>query len=311
MTTKLGIIMDPISNINVKKDTSLAMLLEAQQRHWSLYYMEQQDLFLQDGIVSAQMKTLQVKDDPKNWFQFNETITKPLNELDIILMRKDPPFDNEYVYTTYILELVENPKTLIINKPRSLRDYNEKLATAWFPQCCPPMLVSKDPQRLHAFLETQKDIILKPLHSMGGASVFRLRTDDNNINVTIEVMTENGQRTVMAQRFLPEVLKGDKRILIINGEAYPYALARIPPEGDSRGNLAIGAKGVGIELTKRDRWICEQVGPTLRNKGLIWAGIDVIGDYLTEINVTSPTCTRELDALYNLNISAQLLDAIS
>lgn len=303
--------MDPIGSIDVDKDSTLAMLVEAQARNWSIHYMEQGDLFLRDGTAYAHMRQLKVSFDADNWFEFSDTEITPLAELDTILMRKDPPFDTEYIYATYILEQAEATGTLIVNRCQSLRDANEKMYTAWFPQCTPPTLVTRKESQIRDFLAEHDDIIIKPLWGMGGAMIFRLRKDDPNIGVAIETLTEYGSRFAMAQRFIPEIRDGDKRILVINGEPIPYALARIPMKGETRGNLAAGGKGVGVELTEHDRWICEQVAPTLRDKGLLFVGLDVIGDYLTEINVTSPTCIRELDKIYDLNISSKLMDAIS
>ncbi|HKK04757.1 MAG TPA: glutathione synthase [Gammaproteobacteria bacterium] len=311
MTIKLGVIMDPIGAIHFKKDSTLAMLLEAQRRGWTLHYMEQGDLYLEDNRVRASLRELAVHDDPAHWFDLGEGREADLAELDVVLMRKDPPFDMAYLYSTHLLELAEAAGTLVVNRPRSLRDANEKLFTAWFPQCMPPTVVTSQARRLRAFLKTQGDIILKPLDSMGGASIFRLRANDPNTNVVIETLTARGRTPIMAQRFLPEISAGDKRILLIDGEPVPYALARIPAEGETRGNLAVGGRGEGVALTERDRWICAQVAPALRERGLMFVGLDVIGDYLTEINVTSPTCIRELDALYDLNISAQLFDRIA
>jgi glutathione synthase len=302
--------MDPIGSINIKKDSTFAMLLEAHGRGWQLYYMEQSDLFLRDGRGYARMQQLSVEDNPHRWFSLSNQGALPLQTLDVILMRKDPPFDMEYIYTTYIVEHGEDAGVLVINKSQSLRDANEKLYAAWFPQCCPPTLVTRSLKQIRDFLEEHKDIILKPLESMGGASVFRLRQGDPNISVILETLTQFARRFVMAQRFIPEIEQGDKRILVVDGEPVPFALARIPAPGETRGNLAAGGRGVGVELSDRDRWICAQVGPTLRAKGLVFVGLDVIGDYLTEINVTSPTCIRELDALYGLNISARLLDSV-
>lgn len=307
---KLGVIMDPIAAINIKKDSTFAMLLEAQRRGWPIAYMEQGDLFLRDGKAFARIRTLRVQDNAEHWFDLGAETVESLSALDVILMRKDPPFNMEYIYTTYLLERAETEGVLVVNKPQSLRDCNEKLFTARFPQCTPPTLVTRSKMRLRDFLNEFGDIILKPLGGMGGASVFRLRADDPNLNVVIETMTENEQCFVMAQKFIPEISEGDKRILMINGEPVPYALARIPAEGETRGNLAAGGRGVGVPLSPRDRWICEQVGPVLREKGLLFVGLDVIGDYLTEINVTSPTCIRELDALYGLNIAGQFLDVV-
>ncbi len=303
--------MDPIGSINVKKDSTLAMLVEAQARGWSIYYMEQGELFLRDGTAYAQTRQLKVSFDADSWFEMGKAEILPLAELDTILMRKDPPFDTEYIYATYILEQAEAAGTLVVNRCQSLRDANEKMYTAWFPQCTPPTLVTRKESQIRDFLAEYNDIILKPLWGMGGAMIFRLRQHDPNIGVAIETLTEYGSRFAMAQRFIPEIRDGDKRILVIDGEPIPYALARIPMNGETRGNLAAGGEGVGVELTEHDRWICEQVAPTLREKGLLFVGLDVIGDYLTEINVTSPTCIRELDKIYDLNISSTLMDAIN
>lgn len=311
MSIKFGVVMDPIMNISAYKDTTLAFLLAAQSRGWALRYMEQGDLYLRDGKVRASMRKLQVHDDNQYWFDFiDSSEDKALAELDVILMRKDPPFDMEYVYSTYLLEHAKADGVLVVNDPQSLRDANEKLYTTWFPQCCPPTLVTRDATRLRQFLSEFHDVILKPLDGMGGASIFRLRRDDPNVSVVIETLTLHGQRLIMAQRFIPEITQGDKRILLIDGEPVPYALARIPAKGETRGNLAAGGKGVGVALSERDRWICAEVGPLLKQKGLMFVGLDVIGDYLTEINVTSPTCARELNALYSLDIGAMLLDCI-
>lgn len=311
MSIKFGVVMDPIMNISAYKDTTLAFLLAAQSRGWALRYMEQGDLYLRDGKVRASMRKLQVHDDNQYWFDFiDSSEDKALAELDVILMRKDPPFDMEYVYSTYLLEHAKADGVLVVNDPQSLRDANEKLYTTWFPQCCPPTLVTRDATRLRQFLSEFQDVILKPLDGMGGASIFRLRRDDPNVSVVIETLTLHGQRLIMAQRFIPEITQGDKRILLIDGEPVPYALARIPAKGETRGNLAAGGKGVGVALSERDRWICAEVGPLLKQKGLMFVGLDVIGDYLTEINVTSPTCARELNALYSLDIGAMLLDCI-
>jgi len=310
MTIKLGVVMDPISAINPKKDSTMAMLLEAQQRGWQLYYMEQNDLFLDNAKACAAIRPLNVNSSLDNWFELGEAVTQPLSDLDVILMRKDPPFDMDYIYTTYLLEQAEAAGTLVVNKPQSLRDANEKLYTAWFPHCCAPSMVTSQPKRIKAFLAEQGDIIVKPLSAMGGASIFRITEASPNVNVIMEVMTNNGQTLTMAQRYLPEILQGDKRILLIDGEPIPYALARIPADGETRANLATGGTGVGQPLSERDQWLCKEIGPTLKKKGLTFVGLDVIGDYVTEINVTSPTGIRELDNQFNLNISAKLMDAI-
>ncbi len=307
---RLGIVMDPIGSINIKKDTSFAMLLEAQSRGWDLFYMEQQDLYLLDGEARAVCKPLNVQRDESQWFDFVEPVDQSLSELDVILMRVDPPFDMDYIYTTYVLEQAEVDGVLVVNKPQSLRDANEKLFTALFPQCCSPTLVTSQTQRIKDFLTKHEDIIVKPLDGMGGASIFRLKKQDHNLGVVLETMTDHGKKLTMVQRYLPEIKQGDKRILIINGKPVPYGLARIPAEGETRGNLAAGGRGEGRELTEREYWLCEQIGPTLVEKGLMFVGLDVIGDYVTEINVTSPTCVQELDNLYDLNISALLMDCI-
>ncbi|MFN2348242.1 MAG: glutathione synthase [Thioalkalivibrio sp.] len=310
-TPRVGVIMDPIAHINIKKDSTFAMLLSAQRRGWPIHYMEQSDLWLADGRVYARMRALQVRDEPGDWFTLGEAVEQPLSAMDAVLMRKDPPFDMEYVYSSYLLELAEREGCLVVNRPDSLRDANEKLFTAWFPQCCPETVVSRDMARLRGFLEQLGDIVVKPLDGMGGASVFRIKQGDPNTGVILETVTDHGRRTVMAQRFLPEYLQGDKRILLVDGEPVPYALARIPASGEGRANLAAGGRGEGVPLTDRDRWICDQVADQLRERGLLFVGLDVIGDYLTEINVTSPTCIRELDAEYGLDIGDQLMAAIA
>lgn len=310
MTIKLGMVMDPISQINIKKDTSFAMLLEAQARGWELHYMELADLFLSNGKAYANTQTLQVQRDPQNWYQFVTEQELALADLDVIIMRKDPPFNQEYIYATYILEQAEREGVLVANKPQSLRDANEKMFTAWFPHCCTDTLVARDPLKIRRFLQQQKEIILKPLDGMGGTSIFHVRENDPNLSVILETMTEHGSRFIMAQQYLPAVKDGDKRILMVNGEPVPYCLARIPASGESRGNLAAGGRGEGRELSARDRWIAEQVGPTLREKGLLFVGLDVIGDYLTEVNVTSPTCVQELDKQFGINIAGQFMDVL-
>ncbi|MFA5628440.1 MAG: glutathione synthase [Thiohalomonadaceae bacterium] len=309
--TTLGVVMDPIAAINYQKDSTLAMLLAAQARGWKLRYFEPADLYLRDGVAYGRCQPLQVFADAQHWYELGDAVVQPLAELDVILMRKDPPFDMEYIYATYLLELAEHAGALVVNRPQSLRDANEKLFTAWFPQCTPPTLVSRDMTRLRNFIAEQGQTVLKPLDGMGGASVFLTQPHDPNASVIIETLSQHGQRMVMAQRYLPEIAQGDKRILMIDGEPVPYALARIPADGELRGNLAAGAKGVGMPLSERDRWICQQVAPRLRELGLLFVGLDVIGDYLTEINVTSPTCIRELDAQYDLDIGAQLIASIA
>ena len=310
MPIKLGMVMDSIDHINIKKDTSFAMLIEAQARGWELYYMELNDLFLRNGRAYARTRALTVQRNPQQWYQFISEQDIPIDELNVILMRKDPPFDQEYIYATYLLERAESMGVYVVNKPQSLRDANEKLFTAWFSQCCAETLVAREPSRIRSFLHEQGEIILKPLDGMGGTSIFHIRLNDPNLSVILETMTQYKSRYVMAQKYIPEIKNGDKRILMINGEAVPYALARIPAEGETRGNLAAGGRAEGRPLTEQDWWITKQVGPTLREKGLIFVGLDVIGDKLTEINVTSPTCVQELDKQFGLNIAGQLMDHI-
>lgn len=307
---KLGVVMDPIGAINIRKDSTMAMLMAAQARGWEIHYMEMNDLYLDTGVARARCRKLSVSYDPDSWFELGDPQDLRLDELSVILMRKDPPFDTEYIYATYLLELAESAGALVVNKPQSLRDANEKLFTAWFPQCMPACLVTRDKQRLRGFLEQHDDIVVKPLGGMGGESIFRVQRENANIGVIFETITRHETNYAMAQKFIPEIIQGDKRILLIDGEPVPYALARIPQAGETRGNLAAGGKGVGVELTDRDRWICEQVAPTLQDKGLLFVGLDVIGDYLTEINVTSPTCIRELDEEFDLDIGGQLMNVI-
>ena len=310
MTLKLGVVMDPIAKINYKKDSTLAMLWAAQARDCELFYMEQEDLYLEQGVAGASMAPLTVFHDPESWYALQPHQDRQLAELDVILMRKDPPFDNEFIYSTYIMEEAERRGTLVVNRCQSLRDCNEKVFATQFPQCCPPVLVCADNKRLRDFHREHQDVIFKPLDGMGGTAIFRVKPDDPNVSVILEMLTNHGRQTIMAQRFIPEISLGDKRILVINGEPVPYCLARVPEVGETRGNLAAGGKGRPQPLTDRDRWIVEQVAPALKDKGLLFAGLDIIGDYLTEINVTSPTCIREIDDGYDLDIGGQLMDCI-
>lgn len=312
MSIKLGVVMDPIAGIYTPIDGSLAMLFEAQQRGWQIYHMEVGDLFYRDGQSFGRMRELRVQLSNDHWYDFlSEKENRPLEELDVILMRKDPPFNMEYVYATYLLELAEKQGCLVINRPSSLRDANEKMFTAWFPQCCSPTLVTGNSRLLLNFIAEHKDIVIKPLNSAGGCSIFHLKLGDHNLNVVIEMLTQNGTGFVMAQRFISEVLtSGDKRIILIEGKPMPYAYARIPAAGDFRGNIAVDAVGKGVALTERDYWICDQVGTMLREKGLLFVGIDVIGDYLTEINVTSPTHFRQLEREFGINIVGEFFDCI-
>jgi len=307
----LGVVMDPIGAIKPYKDTSLAMLLAAQARGWRLLYMEQPDLYLIDGEARARRRALTVRDDKKDWYEVGAEEDGPLAGMDVILMRKDPPFDMEYIYTTYILERAETVGVKVVNRPQSLRDANEKAYTAWFPQCCPPTLMTQDMARIRAFLKQHQKIVVKPLEGMGGTLIFVLEEGDPNTSVVLETLTQHGTRLTVAQKYLPEIKAGDKRILLIDGKPVPYALARVPAPGESRGNLAAGGNGVGVELSERDRWIAAEVGPALRDKGLLFVGLDVIGDWLTEINVTSPTCVRELDAIYKIDIAGEFMDMLA
>ncbi|QDX28838.1 glutathione synthase [Dickeya poaceiphila] len=308
---KLGIVMDPISSINIKKDTSFAMLQEAQRRGWELHYMEMGDLYLHLGEARATTRTLSVQYDYNRWYDVDTTQDIALHELDVVLMRKDPPFDTEFIYATYILERAEEKGTLIVNKPQSLRDCNEKLFTAWFPQLTPDTLVTRNAERLRAFHQQHSDVILKPLDGMGGASIFRLKPEDANVSVIIETLTEHGSRYCMAQNYLPAIKDGDKRVLVVDGEPVPYCLARIPKSGETRGNLAAGGRGEARPLSESDWQIARTVAPVLKQKGLIFVGLDIIGDRLTEINVTSPTCVREIESAYpDVSITGMLMDAI-
>ena len=309
-TFQLGIVMDPIASIHIQKDSSFAMLLAAQARGGQLFYMTQHTLFLQQGIAFAMAQTLVVKEDPNNWYHLGAPQPIRLSELDIILMRKDPPFDMNYIYSTYLLEQAEAQGVLVANRPSSIRDANEKLFTSWFPQCCPDTLVTSQAELIHQFQQRVGDMIIKPLDGMGGASIFHVTAEDKNRNVIIEVMTRHGTLPVMVQQYLPAIKEGDKRILLINGKPIPYALARIPAQGETRGNLAAGGSAEGRPLTEHDYWICEQVGPTLRDKGLYFVGLDVIGEALTEINVTSPTCIRELENQFQIPIADQFIEQL-
>lgn len=311
MAISIGVVMDPIEAIAYKKDATMAMLWAAQDKGWDLYYMEQSDLYLDQGIAYARMAPLKVFRDPQHWFERGQYQDTRLSDLNAVLMRKDPPFDNEYIYSTYILEAAEREGSLIVNRCQSLRDCNEKVFATQFPQCCPPVWVSADMDRLKAFHGEHGDAIFKPLDGMGGSAIFRVKPGDPNINVILEILTNDGRQTIMAQKFIPQIDAGDKRILMINGEAVPYCLARVPLAGETRGNLAAGGRGVAQPLTDRDWEIANTVGPSLREKGLLFVGLDVIGDYLTEINVTSPTCIREIDAAYDLDIAGQLMDCIA
>ncbi len=310
MSRKVGVVMDPIEALTYKKDTTLGLLWAARDRGFELCYMEQSDLYLASGDARATMRPLEVMENPDDYYRLGEPEDNALAELDVILMRKDPPFDMEFVYTTHLLEVAERRGTLVVNRCASLRDCNEKLFATQFPECCPTLIVSRDAARLRDFHRQHGDVVFKPLDGMGGSSIFRVKPDDPNVSVILETLTQLGERTIMGQVYLPEIVDGDKRILMINGEPVPFCLARVPLAGESRGNLAAGGTGRVQPLTDRDRWIAETVGPTLREKGLWFVGLDVIGDYLTEINVTSPTCLREIEAAENPGIGDSLMACI-
>ncbi len=311
MALRALFVMDPIENIKPQKDTTLAFMLAAKRQNWSIHHCGINDLFIREGLTHALTESCDVFDDNQIWFKNTAQKTAiSSTDFDIIFMRKDPPFDMDFTYATYWLELAEAQGSLVVNRPRSLRDCNEKLFTAWFPQCCVPTLVTAQRELLRDFHQEQGDIIVKPLDGMGGTSIFRIKPDDPNIGVILETMTLGDQRQIMAQRFIPDITSGDKRILMINGEPVSHALARIPTKGETRGNLAAGGTGVTVPLSDRDRWIASQVGPELVKRGLYFVGLDVIGDYLTEINVTSPTCARELEAI-GVDITDKLIKSLS
>jgi glutathione synthase len=309
---RLAIVMDPIESIKPAKDSTLAMMLAAQKRGWELLYLEQRDLWLTDGVPWGRVRPIQVRDDLNNWATLGAISIEKLGDMDAILMRKDPPFDMEYIYTTYILDRAQDTGALVLNNPQGLRDMNEKVFTAWFPQCCAPTLITRDMGDMHAFLHQHKHIVCKPLYGMGGKSIFVIAEGDKNANVIFENMTEYGSHFAIVQKYLPDIVTtGDSRVLVIDGEPVPYALARIPSPTDNRGNLAAGAKGVGRPLNDRDRWLVSQIGPTLRERGMIFVGLDVIGGFVTEINVTSPTGIRELDKQFHIDVAGMLMDAIA
>ncbi len=310
MTINIAILMDPIESIKPYKDSSLAMMLAAQKKGWKLHYLLQDGLYLQGGDLKMDARPIRVMDDNQYWFETEALSTLNACDIDVILMRIDPPFNMEYIYSTYLLEVAEKQGCLIVNKPSSLRDANEKLFATQFPQCCTDVLVSRDPYKLREFVNQFNDVILKPLDGMGGQSIFRVTPNDANLSVILETMVNFGQNTVMAQKFIPEISAGDKRILMVNGDVIPYTLARIPAKGETRGNIAAGGTGVAMPITEREQWIANEVGPTLKEMGILFAGLDIIGDYLTEINITSPTCIREIDAQFNLDIAGQLMNCI-
>lgn len=310
MSIRLGIVMDPINSINFKKDSSLAMLWAAQDRGWELFYMRQEDLYLLQGKVKAKARSLKVYKEPEHFYDLGEETDININTLNVILMRKDPPFNSEFLYTTYLLEKAEQEGVLIVNKPQSLRDCNEKLFATNFAEFMVPTLVSRRPDILKAFIKEQGDVILKPLDEMGGASIFRHREGDPNLSVIIETLTAHGTRQTMVQRYIPDITAGDKRILIVDGEPIPYCLARVPAKGETRGNLAAGGTGIAQPLSEKDYAIAKAIGPELQKRGLLFVGLDIIGEYVTEVNVTSPTCIREIDKAYNTDIAGKLMNCI-
>lgn len=310
MPRRVAVLMDPIQKIKTYKDSTFAMMLEAQRRGHEVHVLEQGDLGMRDGRAWMRTRRTRVIDDPQHWFEQEAAEVHPAEHYDWVLMRKDPPFDAEYLYDTQILDRAAAAGVHVVNRPASLRDANEKLFTAWFPQCCPPTLVARKPEDLKAFVAEYGACVVKVLDSMGGTSIFRVQPGDPNLNVIFETVTLEGRQAALIQRYIPEIVHGDKRILMIDGEPVPYALARIPKDGEFRGNLARGGSGRGQPLSERDRWISAQVGPELRRRGLLFVGLDVIGDYLTEVNVTSPTCIRELDAQFGINIAGMLFDRL-
>jgi glutathione synthase len=307
---KLAMVMDPIANIKPHKDSSFAMLLEAQRRGYEIHYLTADQMYCQHSQTRATTQAVKVTDQAADWFSLGESQDQPMSAFDLVMMRKDPPFDMEYIMDTYMLDQIGSERTHVINRPQALRDANEKFFTEAFPECTPENIISRDVERLRSAVRELGEVIIKPMDGMGGQSIFKTSKNDKNLNVILETVTQNGTKTTMIQRFIPDISAGDKRILLINGEPVPYALARIPSAADFRGNLAKGGTGKGLELSNSDRRICELVGPRLKAMGIVFAGIDVIGDYLTEVNVTSPTCIRELDDIFSLNIAGQLFDCI-
>ena len=310
MNLTVAVLMDPIESIHIEKDSTFAMLLEAQRRGHALLYLTQSSLAVRDGAPVAHAVSLRVTDDADSWFEYGESKWVDLRTVDVILARKDPPVDAQFVYDTMVLELAQMGGALVVNDPRALRDANEKLFSLHFPQCIPPSVVARDAKTIKAFVHEHDEVILKPLDGMGGRSIFRSHRGDPNLNVILETLTENGRAFTVAQKYLPAIKDGDRRILLVDGEPVPYVLARMPQGDDFRGNLARGGKGVGLPISERERWIAAQVAPELRKRGMLFVGLDVIGDYLTEVNVTSPTCIRELDAQFGLNIAGMLFDVI-
>jgi len=308
----VAVVMDPIEDIKPAKDTTLAMMLAAQRRGWRLSYLELRHLWLRDGVALGRAHPIEVRDDKHDWYARGDGRVTELGDFDAILMRKDPPFDTEYVYATYILERAEAAGALVVNRPQGLRDMNEKVYTAWFPECCAPTLITRDMADMNAFLREHGRAVCKPLHGMGGRSIFVLEAGDKNTNVVFETLTDYGSRYAIVQRYIPDIVRtGDARVILVDGEPVPYALARIPSATDNRGNLAAGAEGVGRPLDDRDRWLASRIGPALRERGMLFVGLDVIGGYVTEINVTSPTGAREITRQFGVDATELLMDAIA
>jgi glutathione synthase len=309
---RLAVVMDPIQDIKFAKDSTLAMLLKAQERGWALLYTEQRDLSLRDGVALARVRPLRVHPDPARWFELGEPQVMRLGDVEVVLMRKDPPFDTEYIYTSYVLERAELQGALVVNRPRGLRDMNEKVYTAWFPECCAPTLITRDMGDMQAFLAEHGKVVCKPLYGMGGRSIFVVEKGDKNMHVIFETLTDYGQLFTIVQRYVPDIVTtGDTRVILVDGEPVPHALARIPSAGDNRGNLAAGAKGVARPLNERDRFLASRIGPALAAQGMLFVGLDVIGGFVTEINVTSPTGIREIDQQCGTDIAGLLMDAIA
>lgn len=309
MTIKLAVVGDPLDQFKPQKDTTLRLMLEAQSKNWQVSYLELADLSIRDGIAWGSARPVTLRDSATNWFDADAAQPIKLQDFDLLFMRKDPPFDLEFVNATHILELAQKAGLTVVNDPRGLRDIGEKLSIAQFPQFCPPTLISRDMQPFRDFLTEHENIVMKPLDGMGGASIFRVSQDDQNASVIFETLTELETRYAMAQRYIPDITAGDKRILVIDGQPYEHALARIPAKGELRGNLAAGGRGEGVDLSDRDYEIATTIGQWLKDRGMLFCGLDVIGDSLTEINVTSPTCVRELEAIYGDNIAGRILDA--
>ena len=307
---KLGIVMDPIETINFKKDSTLAMMLEAQSKGHEIFYITPDSLFVDSGIAFACSSNVEVRDNPTDWFSLEDEMIIRLTDLNAILMRQDPPFNSDYIYNTYVLEMAAREGVNVFNNPRSLRDCNEKVYATEFPQCCTKHIVTSRKDLLTNFVREFKDTVVKPLDGMGGASIFRLKSSDPNLNVILETITHHFTEKVMIQEYIPEISEGDKRILIVNGEPMGAAIARIPAEGELRGNLAAGASAVAKSLSEKDLWICKEVGPSLIKKGLLLVGLDIIGDYLTEINVTSPTCFKEYKELADIDVAKAFIESV-